>query len=113
MSAQRSDDASAAGASGCAPGQSERALRLERIVNAPSSAVWEAWTTAGGLKSFLAPQANIERKIGGAFEVFFNPADERMSTKGCKLLSYLPEEMISFQWSLPGDVFPELPKAAT
>lgn len=115
MSAQHSDEASVAGAGNPARalGHSERALRLERIVNAPSSAVWEAWATADGLKSFLAPQANVEPRIGGAYELFFNPADERMSTKGCKLLSYLPGEMISFQWSLPGDVFPELPKAAT
>ncbi|HEX5461777.1 MAG TPA: SRPBCC domain-containing protein [Steroidobacteraceae bacterium] len=114
MSAELSNDASAgAGEPARTLAQSERALHLQRIVNAPGSAVWQAWATADGLKSFLAPEANVEPKIGGAYELFFNPADERMSTKDCKLLSYLPGEMISFQWSLPGDVFPELPKAAT
>ena len=31
-----------------------------------------------------------------------------MSTKGRKVLSYEPERMVSFEWNLPLDEFPEL-----
>lgn len=115
MTAQHSIKGSTGGADDVAraPDQGDRALRVEFMVDAAISSVWNAWSTASGLEAFFAPKANIEWWIGGAYELFFNPADERVNTKGCKLLTYLPREMISFQWSLPGDVFPELPKAAT
>jgi hypothetical protein len=31
------------------------------------------------------------------YEIYFDPKDERKGTKGLKILSYAPEEMISFQ----------------
>ena len=90
-----------------------RLLETSVTVSAPLAEVWNVWTTSAGAASFFAPQANIQLQVGAPYEIFFNPADERLSTKGCKVLSYLPEEMLSFQWSLPGDVFPELPKGGT
>jgi uncharacterized protein YndB with AHSA1/START domain len=89
------------------PVVAERALRVEVTVTAPIAAVWEAWSTTEGIQSFLAPRARVEQTISGPYEVFFNPADERMSTKGCKLLSYVPERMIAFQWRLPLDLYPQ------
>jgi uncharacterized protein YndB with AHSA1/START domain len=86
----------------------ERALRIETTVNAPVDAVWDLWTTTTGAQTFLAPKANIALEIGGPYEIYFNPADERMTTKGCKLLTYLPRKMLSFEWILPGDMFPDL-----
>jgi uncharacterized protein YndB with AHSA1/START domain len=37
----------------------------EGVVSAPVSEVWKAWTTSEGLKSWLAPHADIELRIGG------------------------------------------------
>ena len=91
----------------------ERALRVEVKVSAPVEAVWNAWSNSEGVQTFLAQKANIQLKPGGPYEVFFNPADERMTTQGCKLLSYVPGEMISFQWILPGDMFPQLRETPT
>jgi uncharacterized protein YndB with AHSA1/START domain len=91
----------------------ERALRVQVTVAAPVSAVWQAWSTTQGAQTFLAPKTHIQAQIGGPYEIFFNPADERVSTQGCKVLSYLPQQMISFQWTLPPDMFPDFPKAAT
>ncbi len=86
---------------------SERALHAEVIVNAPLQAVWQAWSTNEGVRSFMAPKANIDLRIGGAYEIFFNPADDRMSTKGMKVLAYIPGEMLAFEWCLPKDEFPQ------
>lgn len=96
-----------------ASADAERALRVQVTVKAPVNAVWEVWSTTEGSQTFFAGKTNIQLKIGGPYEIFFNPADERMSTQGCKVLSYAPQQMVSFQWSLPGDMFPDIPKAAT
>jgi uncharacterized protein YndB with AHSA1/START domain len=88
-------------------------IRVRATVSAPVDAVYDAWSTSLGAEGFFASKANIDQQIGGPYEIWFNPADERMSTKGCKLLSYVPREMISFQWRLPGDEFPELRDATS
>jgi len=97
---------SAGAASGVADG--EPAIRVEVTVDAPLEDVWIAWSTAEGAETFLAPRANIDMRVGGAYELFFNPSDERTSTKGMKVLSYSPPETVSFEWSFPIAEFPEL-----
>jgi len=84
-----------------------RVLRVETTVNASAAAVWQVWTTPEGAQTFFAPKANIELRPGGAYEIFFNPADERMSTKGRKVLSYETRQILSFEWNLPLDEFPD------
>jgi uncharacterized protein YndB with AHSA1/START domain len=68
--------------------------------------VWRVWTTSEGAEEFFAEKANIRLAIGGPYEIQFDPKDERSGTKGLKILSYAPEEMISFQWNAP----PEMPE---
>jgi len=58
-------------------------------------------------REFFAEKANIRLGIGEPYEIQFDPQDERSGTKGLKILSYAPEEMISFQWNAP----PEMPEA--
>ena len=83
-----------------------RAVRVEGTVNAPVEQVWRVFTTSEGAEEFFAQKANIGLAIGGPYEIQFDPKDERSGTKGLKILSYAPEEMISFQWNAP----PELPE---
>lgn len=85
----------------------ERAIVKETTVKASLQDVWDAWSTAEGAMKFFAPRANIALGVGGPYEIFFDPADERQSSKGMKILSYVPLEMISFQWNAPPD-FPEV-----
>lgn len=91
---------------------SERVVRVEGDVNAPVAEVWRVFTTSGGAEEFFAQKANIELKIGGPYEIQFDPKDERSGTRGLKILSYLPEEMISFQWNAPPQ-FPEVRNGGT
>jgi uncharacterized protein YndB with AHSA1/START domain len=83
-----------------------RAVRVEATVKAPISEVWRVWTTSQGAEEFFGEKANIRLAIGGPYEIQFDPKDERSGTKGLKILSYSPEEMISFQWNAP----PEMPE---
>src|ERR1700756_5794764 len=95
-----------------AHGEPARAVRVEATVDAPVSEVWRLWTTSQGAEEFFAQQANIELAIGGPYEIQFDPKDETSGTKGLKILSYMPEEMISFQWNAPTE-YPEVRKGGT
>lgn len=87
----------------------ERALNKEVTVPAGVDAVWEAWTTTAGIKSFFAPDARIEARVGGPFEVYMDPkADPGMrGADDMRVLAVQPKKMISFDWNAP----PSLPQA--
>ncbi len=76
---------------------------LEKIVKASKEQVWNAWTTNEGAKSFFADNVNIELAIGGKYEIYFDQEKQKglQGSEGCKILSYLPEEMLSFSWNAP------------
>lgn len=87
----------------------ERAIHVERIIAAPNDVVWKAWTTSQGWKQAMDLPLNIELRPGGPFEVWFAPdaPEGQRGSEGCKVLSYLPERMLSFSWNAPPK-FPEL-----
>ena len=51
----------------------ERALDKEVVLNATLAQAWDAWTTREGITSFFAPDARIEPRVGGAFQVYIDP----------------------------------------
>ena len=75
----------------------------EIVVNASAADAWKCWSTTEGAQSFFAPKCQIEPHPGGAFEIWFMPtapAGQR-GAEDLKVLSALPGEMISFEWSAP------------
>lgn len=87
----------------------ERALNKEVVVKATLDQVWAAWTTREGIISFFAPDARIEARVGGAFQIHFDPLAEP-GAKGAddmRFLALQPQRMISFDWNAP----PSLPQA--
>ncbi|MHB0858773.1 MAG: SRPBCC family protein [Anaerolineae bacterium] len=81
----------------------ERTLRRQTLVPASVGAVWNAWTTADGLTSFLAPHANLRLCNGGPYEMLFDLAAPvgSQGTEGMRVLCYLPEELLAFEWNAP------------
>ena len=75
----------------------------EKVVRAPLSKVWKAWTTPEGIRGFLAPEATIQMMRGGSYEIIFDPdaPEGSRGTEGCRVLSYLPRQMLSFEWRAP------------
>lgn len=87
----------------------ERALDKEVVVQASLDQVWSAWTTREGIVSFFAPDAKIEPRVGGAFQIYMDPGAEP-GMKGADEMRFLalqPRKMISFDWNAP----PSLPEA--
>lgn len=85
----------------------ERMLTKEVTVAASLDEVWHAWTTPEGLASFFSPESNIELRVGGAYELLLNvKADEngKRGAQGCKVLSYVPRELLSFEWTFPPSI---------
>ena len=75
----------------------------EIIIPTRISEVWNAWTTKEELIKFFAPEAEIELKLGGKFEMYFlldNPPGTR-GGEGNKILSFVPHKMLSFEWNAP------------
>lgn len=87
----------------------ERAIDKAVVVPATVDQVWEAWTTRDGIVAFFAPDATIDARPGGAFEVYFDPlaAPGAKGADGMRYLALQPKRMLSFDWNAP----PHLPEA--
>jgi uncharacterized protein YndB with AHSA1/START domain len=84
-------------------------IEISTLVAAPAADVFRAWTTSEGVKAFLGVNARVQLALGGPFELEFMaeaPAGQRGS-EGCRVLSWLPGRMFSFDWSAP----PKFPRA--
>jgi uncharacterized protein YndB with AHSA1/START domain len=91
-----------------------KALHKDVVVSGPRDEVWKCWTTSEGMKSFFASESKIELTPGGSYELYLGPpeaAPERGS-EGCKVLGFLPGEILSFDWNAPPK-FPEIRKQRT
>lgn len=86
----------------------------EMKVAASVSDVWSAFTTPEGIKTFFSPDAKIELKLGGSYEIYFYPPENagNRGSEGCNVLSFIPERMLSFTWNAPPE-FPHVRKERT
>lgn len=87
----------------------ERSIEKQMVVSATVDQLWEAWTTRDGIRSFFAPEAIIEPRVGGSFHVHINPyapAGEK-GADDMRFMALQPKKMLSFDWNAP----PHLPEA--
>jgi len=94
----------------------ERVIRLEEIIEAPAAEVWKAWTTVEGLRTFLAPDAVIDVRPGGPWEIHFEPGAPAGSrgSEGCKVLEVKKGRLLVFEWNfVPGSPIRDLKTTVT
>lgn len=91
-----------------------RILHKEVTASSPIERVWWAWTTSEGMATWWAKDSWIELRIGGPFELYFLLDQRRgwQGSEGCRFLSYLPMQMISFSWNFPPSI-PEIRREHT
>jgi uncharacterized protein YndB with AHSA1/START domain len=92
--------------------QSTEPLMHEAVVPAPVEVVWKAWSTNEGLRSWLAPHAEIDFRIGGKMRTNYS-ADGGLQDPGTienTILSFDRHRMISIRVSRAPANFP-FPKA--
>jgi uncharacterized protein YndB with AHSA1/START domain len=77
-------------------------LRYETTIPETVEALWKEWTDQTKITKWFSPEANIEPRLDGAYELFFNPSDhDSMSTKGCRITEFEPRSQLMFQWKGP------------
>lgn len=87
----------------------ERALDKTVVVAATLEQAWDAWTTREGIVSFFAPEARVDPRPDGLFDIQMNPLAEagQRGADGMRYLALQPRRMLSFTWNAP----PSLPEA--
>jgi uncharacterized protein YndB with AHSA1/START domain len=81
----------------------ERAIEAEVVVAAPVEAVWNAWTTSEGIRTFFAPDAKVELAVDGPFQIYINPYAQP-GLKGAddmRILAFQENRMLTFTWNAP------------
>jgi uncharacterized protein YndB with AHSA1/START domain len=54
------------------------------------------------LQSWLAPLAEVSSRVGGKYELFWQPNDrENNSTIGCRITALETDQLLSFEWKGP------------
>lgn len=87
----------------------ERAITETITVKAGVDDVWKMWTTSEGIKSFFAPDAKVELRVDGPFQIYMDPMAEP-GMKGAddmRILAFQEKKMLTFTWNAP----PSLPEA--
>ena len=84
----------------------ERQIKVEVTVGAPVAQAWALWSTNEGVRSFFAPGSNIDLKVDGAYEIFFDPAAPagHKGADGMRLLAVEPERRLAFTWNAPASL---------
>lgn len=89
-------------------GAAERSLDKEVIIKADLDQAWQSWTTREGIVAFFAPDARIEPRVGGAFQIYIDPGAEpgARGADEMRFMALQPKKMLSFDWNAP----PSLPE---
>lgn len=90
------------------PARAHDLIVAEGVVGAPVSAVWNAWTTTAGLKSWLAPHVDIDLRIDGLMRTNYDPKGSLgdPGTIENKVLAFEPEKMLSIRVAKAPEKFP-------
>lgn len=79
-------------------------ITLSAQIDTDVHTAWSSWTQAPKLTKWWAvPHARIDLRVDGAYELRFSAdaSDPAQGTVGCRILSYVPDRMLSFTWSTP------------
>ena len=83
--------------------RSDRAIFEKITVKANVDDVWRAWTTTEGIKTFFAPEAKVELRVDGPFEIYINPLAEagQKGADDMRILAFQDKKMLTFTWNAP------------
>ena len=84
------------------PQPANRAIRIELIVGRAPSEAYKLWTTEAGLRKWFAPAARVDLRVGGRYEIIFDPATDPdgsvRGTKGSRILELVPGKKLVIEW---------------
>jgi uncharacterized protein YndB with AHSA1/START domain len=82
--------------------KTDRTIELETTVEASPAEVYHLWTSVDGVKKFFAPDARIDARPGGRYQIIFFPSKDpegnSHGTKGARVLRAVPDKEFAFEW---------------
>ncbi len=84
----------------------DKTIRTEIDLPVGIDAAWEAWTTPAGVRTFFAPGCNIDVRVGGLYEIYFDPEapSGQRGSEGMRILALQVGHMLSFEWNAPPEL---------
>ena len=80
----------------------QKIIQIEMELNCDVSQAFELFTVSEKLESWLPEKAEVEPKVGGNYELFWDPQNREInSTIGCKITSIKKDKFLSFEWKGP------------
>jgi len=77
-------------------------IQIEIELNCDISEAFELFTVNEKLESWLPEKAEVEPKVGGKYELFWDPQNRDInSTIGCKITSIEKDKFLTFEWKGP------------
>jgi len=77
-------------------------IQIEIELDCNINHAFELFTVNDQLESWLPEKADVEPKVGGKYELFWDPQNrETNSTIGCKITSIEKDKFVSFEWKGP------------
>lgn len=80
----------------------DKIIHVSTVVSVSPAKAFTYFTNESLLQSWLTLEARVEPKVGGRYELFWQPEDrENNSTIGCQITALVPGYLIAFQWRSP------------
>lgn len=80
----------------------DRVIHVEALLPVRPARACEYFTRADLLTAWLTAAADVEPKVGGKYELFWEPADrENNRTIGCRITALARDQFMAFQWRSP------------
>jgi uncharacterized protein YndB with AHSA1/START domain len=80
----------------------DKIIHVSAELDCSSAEAFSMFTDRQKIESWLATEANVEPKIGGLYELFWNPEDKRYdSTIGCRITALVSDRLLAFEWKRP------------
>ncbi len=80
----------------------DRVIYVSALLTVSPARAFEYFTKADLLTAWLTAAAEAEPKVGGKYELFWEPADrENNSTIGCRITAVQANQLLAFQWRSP------------
>lgn len=80
----------------------DKVIHVSALVALPPTETFEYFTSKNLLQSWLTAVAEVEPRVGGKYELFWQPDDRvNNSTIGCRVTAITPGQLLAFQWRSP------------
>ncbi|MCS6804695.1 MAG: SRPBCC domain-containing protein [Blastocatellia bacterium] len=80
----------------------DKVIHLSVFVPKSPDEAFRYFTSNALLQQWLTVVADVEPRVGGKYELFWQPDDrENNSTIGCRITAITPGQVLAFQWRSP------------